>query len=412
LSVAAQWSIIGSFAELATTVSHLRAFVRVTYASLSLPHVQKPTSAPTTVLRSAAQRRASRTQEAFAEAVDAEIRALERWCADREEAILRAQSGLGQPLVISLLSLERDISTTFGGAFIALLDVLRAVVRAAGGMSDAVTATPVDALSALRTPPARLSALFLNTLLGAAQDCSLLGDSNAANVLFRVFVHAVEPLWEMAHAWLRDGMHVRTFVDPTAIDLRAGEVGLDDEFFIEDNELSVLDPDFWADGYILRSDDTEPEDLGGGRSGIPSFLVNIVELVLGAGKAVGLLRALGMPTTNDVEKQGINYQDWISKWRPFEDTLAAARLYTSPGASTQGNLAVSTAVLSSAIYDEIAPACSSVQATLAHVVIQDCELWYHLYAMEDLYLMRRGDVMSEFADVLFARVRVLPFGTL
>ena len=43
---------------------------------------------------------------------------------------------------------------------------------------------------------------------------------------------------------------------------------------------------------------------------------------------------------------------------------------------------------------------------LTKVPVDDCELWPHPTSIEDLYLMRKGDAMSNFVDVLFARVSV------
>ena len=43
---------------------------------------------------------------------------------------------------------------------------------------------------------------------------------------------------------------------------------------------------------------------------------------------------------------------------------------------------------------------------MTQILVDDCDLWLHLTSIEELYLMRRGDVMVNFLDVLFARVRV------
>ena len=41
---------------------------------------------------------------------------------------------------------------------------------------------------------------------------------------------------------------------------------------------------------------------------------------------------------------------------------------------------------------------------MTKVLVEDCDLWTHLHAIEDLFLMRRGDAMSHFVDILFNRV--------
>jgi gamma-tubulin complex component 5 len=41
---------------------------------------------------------------------------------------------------------------------------------------------------------------------------------------------------------------------------------------------------------------------------------------------------------------------------------------------------------------------------MTKALFEDFDTLHHLSAIEDLYLMRRGDTMSHFADVLFAKV--------
>ena len=61
--------------------------------------------------------------------------------------------------------------------------------------------------------------------------------------------------------------------------------------------------------------------------------------------------------------------------------------------------------LSQVVYDELLPYAEQAHEALTRVLIDDCDLWAHLNAIEDLYLMRRGDAMSHFVDILFTRVR-------
>ena len=58
------------------------------------------------------------------------------------------------------------------------------------------------------------------------------------------------------------------------------------------------------------------------------------------------------------------------------------------------------------VYDDILVPCLRAKKMLTKVLVDDCELWSHLTSIEDLYLMRKGDAMSNFVDVLFARVSV------
>lgn len=185
----------------------------------------------------------------------------------------------------------------------------------------------------------------------------------------------------MIHLWLRDGM------DPTGKEL-------DDEYFIEGSGLGVgmmgmgmLDPDFWADAYTLRDDivSENGEDANApARKVVPAFLAPVAEMVLGAGKGIGLLRALG-----DEPEDGEKVQ--LDNWRSFGD-LVAAEAKTDLSADT----------LAHAVYDALNPHCAKVGRALVSVVRQDFE--EHLAAIEGLYLMRRGDTIAHFADLVFEKV--------
>jgi gamma-tubulin complex component 5 len=174
--------------------------------------------------------------------------------------------------------------------------------------------------------------------------------------------------------------------------------GLDEEFFVEDNGVGLLDPDFWAEGYALRDGTCEEgeDGEGTGEKTIPVFLAHVAKDVLGSGKATGLLRALGV---SDTDTHSFTT-------RPFSDLLA---LYTAlpnaEGDSHTNTVSLSTDTLSRVVYDELQPHCEATGALLTSVLVDDCGLWRHLAAIEDLYLMRRGDAMSHFTDVLFAKVR-------
>lgn len=89
---------------------------------------------------------------------------------------------------------------------------------------------------------------------------------------------------------------------------------LDDEFFIESSGLGLgmmgsglLDPDFWKEGYTLRegvefaSSETVGQEIR--TRAIPMFLEHVAEPVLGAGKAVSLLRVLGILSPTDSQDQ-------------------------------------------------------------------------------------------------------------
>lgn len=377
LSATSQSSIVSEIAQTATTAHHLRAFVGFVLQSTSQTRHHAP--------------RIARTVEAFADALDAELRQLDKWCAAQEEAICRIRTGSAPPrttLVVSLLRTQNMLQHEFEDA----LDVLRAIV-------DQVAVYEHRRYALLPHTPAALSALLLDVLLAKVQVYRERWNGRVtADMLMRVFVVTAEPVWGMVGRWLRNGMGL------------SGEQ-LDEELFIEGSGLTIaipgfaggglLDPDFWAEGYVLRDGvvrgDADGEDDEDNVRAIPSFLEHVAEPVLEAGKAVGLLRALGRPPAPDGPLA-------LRDWRSFGALLASTG---SPDASmaTQQFSSISGDTLSQLIYEELEPHCEAARALLGKVLIDECELARHLGALQDLYLMRRGDAATNFSDILFAKVR-------
>jgi gamma-tubulin complex component 5 len=339
------------------------------------------------------QRWHSRTLEAFAHAVDGEIQIFDTWCASKEEEICRAHGGIGSALTVSLLNLEKSLGDAFGASFSVVLDVLRTVM-------DQISRTSSPSFRLLHAciPPAAVTALLLDTLLQAAQESLSMMDVTTANMLIRVFAMTAEPVWSMVCRWLTHGMPI---CDPATMRSECRNSMLDDEFFIDDNEVLLLDPDFWSDGYVLREGTTErtktkmSEEGHDGPKTVPTFLAHVAVDVLSSGKATGLLRALGVPPAPDIS--GPN--------RSFSDLLASRTTHLNPQHGKVTNAAsLSTDTLSRVVYDELLPHCRATGVQLTSVLVDDCDLWRHLSAIEDLYLMRRGDSMSHFTDLLFAKV--------
>jgi gamma-tubulin complex component 5 len=345
----------------------------------------------------------TRTVEAFADAVDAELRIFDQWCAAREEDMCCALNGTysddktsPQGLVVSLLNTEKAVRDRFGRAFFVLLDVVRSIVPE---LVDDQRA----ALQWMRTrSPSVVVAALMDALFARAQEHIERGeeaDTFTGGVLMRVFVHAAEPVWNMIGDWLRDGMGVGIGTG------NQDEGKLNDEFFIESSGLGLgmmgsglLDPDFWKEGYTLRegvefaSSETVGQEIR--TRAIPMFLEHVAEPVLGAGKAVGLLRVLGILSPTDSQNQ----------WASFGSLVSSSN--SDSERRSEKLFAVSVDTLSRLIYDELTPRCRTAGALLANVLVEECALWGHLKAMEDLYFMRRGDAMSHFTDLVFAKVTV------
>jgi gamma-tubulin complex component 5 len=322
------------------------------------------------------------TVEAFTDAIDKEIQSFDAWCAAQEERIRRAQSGVGDEIVVSLLSLEKAVRDTFSETFQVLLEVLQTLL---GWISRVPVSDQVQDWTfpdRPRVPPARITSFLLDTLIQYIHTYLSMDDHITSSALTRVFARSAEPVWTMVGKWLRDGM-------PVGATASNGEERLDEEFFIEDGEIGLVESEFWEKGYVLRVDDEKDERM------VPVFLDHVADLVLASGKAVGLLRALGSPPKSDQDEA------WLEDWQPFEVLLYSA----NSGGDTDGALlSVSTDTLSQLVYDVLLPYCQKTAEMLVHVVVDDCAVEHHLQAIENLFLMRRGDAMSHFADTIFAKV--------
>ncbi|KAF7338002.1 hypothetical protein MVEN_02024100 [Mycena venus] len=386
LSLTSQSSLISTLARTATIAQQLRTFVAFVFASSASQSRTAPSRTP----------RMTRTLEAFADGVDAELRALDTWCAAREEAICHLRSGsapAGTKLVVSLLSTQKALQDAFENGLEVLLDIVRAI-----------TSYEYRRYALFPRTPAVLSALLLDTLLEKVQVHRERGDGRVtADMLMRVFVVSAEPVWGMVGRWLRVGMGLGS-----GMGVGQGE-DLDDEFFIEGSGLAVglaglglglglLDPEFWAEGYtlrdgVVRGDEDDNGDEANGRDvrAIPSFLEHLAMPVLSSGKAVGLLRALGVPPAVDGPAS-------LTQWRSFGALLSSS---AQPGRQLSS---VSGDTLSRLLYEELAPHCEATGTLLGRILVEECELLRHLSSVEDLFLMRKGDAMSNFTDVLFAKM--------
>lgn len=357
--------------------------------------------------------RIARTLEAFADAIAQETLRFDSWCADREQQGCAALAGVPpsfsstpddddsnpnkNKLVVSLLSTEKAIRDHFSDTFGTLFDVASTIL-------GVELVGEEWSLPPLRSPPSIIATRLLDTLFVSVQEHLERGDTIVADALMRVFVTCAEPIWAMVGRWLKDGMSVGSGSNFSLVsEATQREDELDEEFFIECLCLRVggvmnfglLDPEFWAEGYMLRSGDGDYEE-GSGRRGIPAFLLHVAEPVLSCGKAVGLSRVLGV------------VNDETLRWRSFSQLLTDyAKKNDSPsvlGPQRAGLFSVSVDTLSKIIYDELTPYCLAISSLLSNAIANQCDLWQHLRTTHDLYFMKRGDVMSDFADRLFSKM--------
>ena len=412
-----QHSIISAFAHLATTLQHLRRFNSTVFMKATERSKSDEGDKISYILNF--RRRNSRTLEAFAEAVDFEVRRFDVWCSAREEDICHAQgppATAEEPLVVSLLSLEKSVRDEFGTMFDTLKSILQDVTQKAStsrryqvhfaksSITDSST-IPIWDLTELQNnvPPAVITTYLLNALLYAVREQDLIGEGAISATLMRVFSKSAEPVWSMIGTWIRDGMtiHDLSILGAPAVPEDGGgndRGGVGDEFFIEDNEMPLLDPDFWTEGYTLRND-------GNGVSQVlPVFVEHVAQDVLSVGKAVGLLRVLGGdPQLEDSVDADVTLADASVGWKRFE---VLVREPDSSEGEVEETTALPTSIeaLSRIVHEDLHPRYLSAQQALTKVLLEDCELEYHLNVMEDCYFMRRGDVMNHFLDSLFAKM--------
>ncbi|TFK43864.1 Spc98 family-domain-containing protein [Crucibulum laeve] len=386
LTLASQASMLSSLAQMASTVQRLRQFVSV-ILSQSRHKISTSTG----------QRKVSvtRTCEAFADAVDHEIRILDAWCAHREELICRATAGLcEEQLIVSLLSTEKALRDAFETTFEVLLDIVTQVFGK--DVSDVISS------HSNRRQPAATTTLLLDTLFGSVQSHLERGDTVTSDALMRVFVLSAEPIWGMIGKWLRDGMGLGLAVGRGHGSDNMDE--LDDEFFIESSGVGIgmmgmglLDPEFWKEGYTLREGVEHIQETGStaNKRAIPSFLEHVAAPVLSAGKAIGLIRALGVLSSTKA----------VDQWRSFAEVIPTQTNGLDANKRQKTRLfSISIDTLSRLVYDGLSSRCGAAGSLLATLLVDECALWRHLNAIEDLFLMRKGDAMSHFIDVLFAKM--------
>ncbi|EJD53669.1 hypothetical protein AURDEDRAFT_148576 [Auricularia subglabra TFB-10046 SS5] len=343
LTSASLRSAIGEISALHTRLSRIRGFVLAAHGSLSA---------------SAHRRRPCRTLEAFATALDEQLRAFSEFCAQREHTAL----------------------------FAALDDLLYEVATAA---PDAVEQASEDTaplptrLSKL--PTALVARHVLDEVYFAVQSCLSVGDEVTARNLCSVLCTTAEPLWTMCAGWLRNGMSVQS--QNWGDEWLYGPHG---EFFVERHDLPPASPDFWSAGYTLRSADDDVDADAAAPTLVPELFQQLSNSLLAAGKTVGLLRVM------DIADMARPVMDTISGWQPLEDLL---RDHMSLSALGDGWMAPH------ALHDYLAPCFAGVQRGLKLVLLERCNFSRALAAVEGLCLMKRGDVMSQWCDVVFAKYR-------
>jgi gamma-tubulin complex component 5 len=363
----------------------------------------------------------SRTLEAFAESIQAFIHEVDVWCAEQDEIIVRSRGGVGRPAVVSLLSTHFVLMERLASTPEVIQDILRKLVKQELGKSTRTHHhAALEKMGFLRAsaftslPPHLLSNRLLDLLLQAVNTQLAIGDLSTASKLTEIFTRTAEPVWSGIERWLRNGIPVSVRPENEEND---EEEEMDSELFIRRRHIDLVNPDFWENGYTLRcegdDDDGEEEDrsmLGSRTSLVPSIFVPIAADILAAGKAVGLLRAIGIASFSD----DTNRLDWMTFSKLYDKCRDSLSLDStdqdddmSNADDTYGNRLVIDS-LGAALFDCVSPWCSAAQESLTRLLLEECEMMEHFAGIENFFLMKRGDAMGAFCDQVFAKVS-LPY---
>jgi gamma-tubulin complex component 5 len=415
LSFDACRSILTEFCFTATRLQEMRHFIKSVYTLRERRRNRRTGSTRSPIF-------VSRTLEAFAEAVDEYIRDIDKWCASKEEAIVQARSGTGRQMVATLLSCCYEMKEEITSTLEITQDILRQLIKRELCKDGATHHRgDVEKLGFLRAkdfssiPPFVLSTRILDLLLQAINTQLAIGELSAASRLTTIFVKTAEPVWKRAGQWMKDGMKVGATLDMDSGD----ENELDIELFIRRQEIDFTNPDFWEQGYVLRceGDDNYDEsqlDTPSRPLLVPDIFANVAHEILATGKAVGLLRAIGIEPFVEGESQ------WSAlEWGSFTDIYNGSQhgISEAPSPSRDEDsvdLADNDATYSSrlamgslhtTLVEHIFPWCKSANAKLNRLLLEECSMMEHLSAIENFYFMRQGDAMTAFCDQVFSKVR-------
>ena len=392
-------SLLSSLANAATQLQQTRYLIQSIY-DLRLELVNQSNTSASTHYR---------TLEAFAESLDEFVHGVEGWCAEREEEVFYAQRGHGKRLVVSLFCFEGSLRQRMAGVLEVVTAVLRDIAHAAAS-APLITndePPPIHANSLTSYHPSILSTLILDGLFAAIREQLSIGETATSQGLLSIFTHTTQPIWSSIGRWLRDGMEA--VEDEESL----GTLKHDQELFIEKGEVPLGSPDFWDEGYRLRkvADAVDYSTAAQQRDAVPAVFKPIAQDVLAAGKAIGLLRAMGLETPASFRMQEHKWLSFKQLYARSEETASKEVELTIPALAGESQILDATAgmrrasdALVATVQDYAMSICRVAHSQLIQVLKEDCELSRHLSGMQALFLMRRGDILSEWCDAVFAKV--------
>lgn len=262
------------------------------------------------------------------------------------------------------------------------------------------------------TSPSQATAILLDFLIDAVEFEYEVGQPETAEGLREVFVKTFEPQWKSLGNWMQRGR-------------------LEDEsiFFVsqrQDGEVEELD--ILRGGFAMRGR-ASPEE-GGGKHTARVF-EDLAEQILNCGASVNLLSdiqrwtddsGVGDSNTWPTFAQVINPQ----VPGPFAVITSTSSANSVPSASIVREALFATAPkllpappisslppppfhsFSQIVADSIKAICQPLflvaHYKLHRVFMEDCRLNYHLAAIHDVFLMRKGWEVGDFLEGLFEKV--------
>jgi gamma-tubulin complex component 5 len=302
---------------------------RATQASLLRRYIQSTLSP----IASSSQKGPTKTAQAFAEACRLFISRLDTWLSELELAFVR---GTANTTASTPLSLHRQLDERYG----VMLDCLSSLLPYTSESNDLLNAL----YSMIKTTPRYRSELV------------------------PIFVATASPIWAMLGDWLIRGMPIpRSLIDlDTTSDL---ERKLDPEFWVHrDQDVSWADEDFWEAAFLLREEQ-------------PAWIDDqVLDLVLEAGKARGLLRGL----------LGRDIEDSSEGWRSLSDLVEGEEMEHFD--------------LSEVVSEHLKPVCQLTTFHLRRTLDEDCGLQEHLEAIDGLFYLKGFSTLQPWTEWLFSQV--------
>lgn len=283
LSLSSYISLLSNFASTATALLCLKGFVIRTFKSTIFEY-------PSDLKNATRQDVRNQTLEAFAEAIELLTHKFEQWVAEKEYTICLAQNdSTNSEVIITLLSLQSDVQARIANVFDVLLEIVHDL--------ESDQAAP----NTMASTAATTSSFLLDNLISRVQSHFFMDNKQTACSLTWVFARASQPIWSMVGQWLKDGASLEQQTD-----VLVGSPSPSTEFFLQRAGVSVGSPEFWEEGYTVKQS-----------SMVPLLFEDVAPQVLSVGKAVGLIRALGL---DSFFRDGTN--SWMSNWPTFAELAA------------------------------------------------------------------------------------------